>query len=186
MQLNCHFLKGAVMNSKLSKMKTVVVVAALVAGVSGVVRADNSMSMWTGDSYAAFNGGRNFPYGSPALNMAPSTFTQTNPNGLSERDYQALSNEDPIWQTPDPDAARQLAATDTATAWRMSHPHGFTAREYEAIAANSVGIPWRLTPADTAAIAAENEAAVARLAGKVPLGQRIAQVLQGRGATPNN
>jgi hypothetical protein len=175
------------MNSKLSKMKSIAVIVALVAGISGVARADdNSMSIWTGDSYAAFNGGKDFPYGKPAFNNAPSAFRQTNPNGLSEREYQALSNEDPVWQIPNPDAARQLAASDVSTTWRANHPHGFTAREYQALAASNAGTAWQLTPADNQAIAAENEAAVTKIAGKEPLDQRVARFFQGRGATSAN
>jgi hypothetical protein len=172
---------------KLSKMKTIALIAALVAGVSGAARADdNSMSLWTGDSYAAFNGGRDFPYGKPAVDMAPSSFRETNPNGLSAREYQALSSEDPVWQIPNADATRQLAAADEATAWRQTHPHGFTAREYEAFSASSSGVAWRLTTQDNQAIAAENEAAVAKVAGKEPWDQRIARFLQGRGAASVN
>jgi hypothetical protein len=177
------------MNSKFSKMKTIAVIAALVAGISGVARADDSsMSIWTGDSYAAFNGGKDFPYGKPTFNNGPSAFRQTNPNGLSEQQYQALSNEDPVWQIPNPDAARQLAASDVSTTWRASHPHGLTAREYEAIAANTAGTAWNLTPADNQQIAAENQAAVAKIAaaGKEPADQRIARFFQGRGATSAN
>lgn len=46
------------MNSKFSVTKGIVVAAALVAGVSGVSRADDSSTNpFTGDSYAYFNGG---------------------------------------------------------------------------------------------------------------------------------
>jgi hypothetical protein len=39
-------------------LKSIAVTAALVAGVSGIARADDSsMSRLTGDSYAYFNGG---------------------------------------------------------------------------------------------------------------------------------
>src|SRR4029078_5895579 len=68
--------KGAVMKSKVSTVKSIAMIVALVAGVSGVARADdNSMSIWTGDSYAAFNGGKDFPYGHPALHPAPAAST---------------------------------------------------------------------------------------------------------------
>jgi hypothetical protein len=161
------------MNCNFSKMKSIAAIAALVAGISGAARADDgSMSIWTGQSYAAFNGGRNFPYGKPVFDMAPSAFRQSNPNGISDREYQALSSEDPVWQIPNPDAARQLAASDTATAWRQSHPHGLTYREYQAL---DNGF-WRLTPEDISRIAAENEAAVAKMGGKEGFRARIARV----------
>jgi len=63
------------MNRKFSMMKSIMLVAALAAGVSGLARADDSsMNMWTGDSYAYFNGGQNFPLGKPVLDNAPSTW----------------------------------------------------------------------------------------------------------------
>ena len=172
------------MKSKVSTVKRIAMMVALVAGVSGVARADdNSMSIWTGDSYAAFNGGKDFPYGQPVLDPAPSAFHQTNPNGLSDRQYQALSNEDPVWQLPNPDAARQLAATDTATAWRQSHPNGLTDREYQAL--SNEDPVWQLSPADTSRIAAENDAAVAKAAGHEPFGARVARFF-GRGTPSSN
>jgi len=68
------------MNSKFSMLKSIVVTVALVAGVSGLARADDSsMNMWTGDSYRYFNGGQNFPYGKPVLDYGPSTYRPTPP-----------------------------------------------------------------------------------------------------------
>src|ERR1700680_3618766 len=56
-ELTIH-LQGAVMNSKVSMMKSMVVAVALAAGVSGIARADDSsMNPFTGDSYAYFNNG---------------------------------------------------------------------------------------------------------------------------------
>jgi hypothetical protein len=173
------------MNSKFSKMKIVAAIAAFAAGVSGAAYADdNSMSIWTGDSYAAFNGGKNFPYGNPVISTAPSTFRETNPSGLSDRQYQALSSEDPVWQIPNPDASRQLAATNTATAWRQSHPSGLTDREYQAL--SNEDPVWQLTPGDTSRIAAANDAAVAKTASNEPFGARVARFFQGRGTTSAN
>jgi len=42
------------MKSKLSMLKSIAVVAALVAGVSGVARADNDMNPFNGESYEYF------------------------------------------------------------------------------------------------------------------------------------
>ena len=52
------------MNSKSSMLKSVVVAAALVAGVAGVARADSDMSRIGGDSYAYFS--------NAAIDKAPS------------------------------------------------------------------------------------------------------------------
>jgi hypothetical protein len=60
------------MNRKSSMMKSIVLAVALAAGVSGLARADDSsMNPFTGDSYAYFNGGKNFPDGKPVLDYAP-------------------------------------------------------------------------------------------------------------------
>ncbi len=144
------------MNHELTKIRAATVAAALAAIVSGTALADdNSMSIWTGDSYASFNGGRDFPRGNPVIDKAPSAFRQTNPQGLTNAQYAALSEEDPAWQIPNPQAAALLASTDEATSWRQSHPQGFSAREYESLSANSP--IWKLpepSPASTAYAAA--------------------------------
>src|SRR3977135_1384136 len=65
-ELTIH-LQGAVMNSKVSMMKSIVVAVALAAGVSGIARADDSsMSRFGGDSYAYFN--------NAVVDSAPSTW----------------------------------------------------------------------------------------------------------------
>jgi hypothetical protein len=70
------FSIGAVMKSRFSMLKSIVVAVALVAGVSGIARADDgSMSRLTGDSYAYFNGG---PDGNPVFNNAPSAWRRNN------------------------------------------------------------------------------------------------------------
>lgn len=166
--------------SSRSRTRSIALTAVFAAAVSGAACADdNSMSILTGESYADFNGGENFPFGAPHFDTAKSTFPQTNPHGVPDRELAALSSIDPVWKIPNPSAARALAESDVATAWRASHPGGFTAREYEAIAASSSGVVWKLTPADVQAIAAENEAAVAKLEGKEPLNEKVARLFQG-------
>src|ERR1700681_3391682 len=75
--------KGAVMKSKLSMLKSIAVVAALVAGVSGVARADNDTNPFNGESYLYFKNAQ-----ATAGNGAP-TFHQSNPNGLSKSELEA-------------------------------------------------------------------------------------------------
>jgi hypothetical protein len=109
-------------------MKSIVGTAALVAGVSGMARADDSsMNPFTGDSYAYFDGGHDLPQiGKPVFDTAPSSWRQTHPNGLSERRLEALSSEAPEWQ-PAP-------VIDTApSSWRQTHPNGLTERELQAL-----------------------------------------------------
>jgi hypothetical protein len=84
-QIHLNFGKGAVMNRKLSTMKSIMLTAALAAGISGLARADDSsMNLFTGDSYAYFNGGKNFPYGKPVLDNVPSTYRPTPPQHALE------------------------------------------------------------------------------------------------------
>src|SRR5438132_13696214 len=82
------------MNMKGSIMKSMVVAGALAAGVSGIARADDSsMNPFTGDSYAYFNNG-DLPRGDkPVFDKSASTWRQTNPNGVSERQLEPLSSK---------------------------------------------------------------------------------------------
>ena len=76
------------MNRKFSLMKSIALTAALVAGVSGMAHADdNDMSLWGGDGYAYFHQSK------PVVDKARSAWSQDNPHGLPERQYQALSDE---------------------------------------------------------------------------------------------
>ena len=116
------------MKSKVSTMKSIALIAALVAGVSGVARADdNSMNPYTGDSYAYFNGG-NLPQGGhPIVDKAASSFRQTNPHGLPFSTYQALSSPSaPEWQ-PAPVIDR------TASTFHQDNPHGLSFSTYQAL-----------------------------------------------------
>jgi len=100
------------MNRKFSMMKSIMLVAALAAGVSGLARADDSsMNMWTGDSYAYFNGGKNFPYGKPVLDDAPSTYRATPP-----QDPMAFQRQHFPFENPVDNAA-------VATSRPVFHPH---------------------------------------------------------------
>jgi hypothetical protein len=101
------------MNSKL--MNSIVVVAALVAGFSGMARADDSsMNPFIGDSYAYFNGGNLPKIGNPVFDNSASSWRQSHPHGLSERELQALSSEAPAWQLPKGSATTALASTNDA------------------------------------------------------------------------
>jgi len=97
---------------KLTTMKSVVLIAALAAGISGIARADDSsMNIWTGDSYAYFNGGKNFPYGKPVLDNAPSTYRPTPPQDALAFQQQHFPFVNPVDST-----APSIAKSDF-------HPH---------------------------------------------------------------
>src|SRR6266481_6054705 len=116
------------MNSKVSMLKSIALTAALVAGVSGMARADDSsMNPFIGDSYAYFNGGDLPKISNPVYDNSPSAWRQSNPNGLSERQFQSLVTFAPMVYKPAP-------VLDYApSAWRQSHPNGLSERELQAL-----------------------------------------------------
>jgi hypothetical protein len=147
------------MSTKISILKSVVLTAAIAASVSGIARADDSsMNPFTGNSYAYFNGG-NLPRGDkPVFANAPSSFRQNEPNGLSERQFQAMSSEASAWQ-PAP------VINKAPSSWRESHPNGLSEREYQAM--SSEASAWHSpTQSATTALASTNEAAVVKTAAK--------------------
>jgi hypothetical protein len=113
------------MKSKLSMLKGIAVVAALVAGVSGVARADNDMNPFNGESYEYFKNAQ-----AAAGNGAP-TFHQSNTNGVSKSELEAGSSESPVWQ-PNRFANAAGVANKAPSAWRQANPHGLSERELQA------------------------------------------------------
>jgi hypothetical protein len=140
------------MNSKVSMLKSMVVAVALVAGVSGIARADDSsMNPFTGDSYAYFN--------SQVIDKSPSAWRQANTRGLSERQLESLSSEALAndFQRPAFDKA--------PLAWRQANPHGLSERQFQAL--SSEGAAWHSPiQSPTSAVASTNEAAFAQSAAK--------------------
>ena len=116
------------MNSKVSMLKSMVVAVALVAGVSGIARADDSsMNPFTGDSYSYFNKGDLPRTGNPVFDKGASAWRQANPRGLPERQLEALSSEALAndFQRPSFDKA--------PSAWRQANPHGLSERQLQAL-----------------------------------------------------
>src|ERR1700694_5046321 len=120
-------LQGAVMNSKVSMMKSMVVAVALAAGVSGIARADDSsMNPFTGDSYAYFNNG-DLPRGDkPVFDKSASTWRQANPKGVPERQLESLSSEALA------NDFQRSTFDKGPSAWREAHPNGVSERELQA------------------------------------------------------
>jgi hypothetical protein len=100
----------------LSILKSTVMAAALAAAVSGIARADgSSMNPFIGDSYADFNGG-NWPQANrPVFDQTPSAWRRSNPNGLSELQFQALQSSR---LTHKPAPVLDMAPST----WRQSRP----------------------------------------------------------------
>jgi hypothetical protein len=125
------------MKSKSSMLKVMVVAAALAAGVSGIARADDSsMSPFTGDSYAYFNGGNlGHVTTPPVFARGPSAWRQSNPNGLTNRDFAALGSEATANRLSPPPVISMAAADPT---FRSTHPNGLTNAEFAALGSEEI------------------------------------------------
>jgi hypothetical protein len=137
--------KGAIMNSKFSLVKSIALTAVIMAGVSGLARAEDDTARIGGDAYAYFN---NAP-----IDKAPSAWRQANPNGLSNRQYEMLSSESLAYDF-------QPHSFDRApSTWRQTHPNGLSEHELQALGSEAPA--WHQPDQPTArAFASTNEAAV--------------------------
>jgi hypothetical protein len=157
------------MNSKFSIVRSIAVAAALVAGASGMARADdNSTNPFTGESYAYFNGCNLGQNCKPAFDKAPSAWRQSHPNGLTGNQIAALSTS----------VFKPAPVLDNApSAWRQSHPSGLSGPQFAAL--GSEAITARPT----------NDAGDMPSASLEPFGARIARffhVTPANQATPAN
>jgi hypothetical protein len=140
------------MNRKFTMLKGMAVIAALMAGISGVARADdNSMTRFGGDGYAYFHENK------PVVDKAPSAFRETNPHGLSFRQEQALSDESQVYQLQQP------AIDHAASTFRQTNPHGLSFGDYEALSSESAFWQRQAQPA-TKAFASTDKTVVAKSA----------------------
>ena len=117
--------------------KQLLVAATLALGTSGVALADDSsMSRFGGDSYAYFN--------QPVLrNTAASpNWRQSHPNGLTDRELQALSSSD-LSASAEQLNPPVFASTAADPSWRQSHPNGLTERELQALSSSTLAM-WQL------------------------------------------
>jgi hypothetical protein len=145
------------MNRKVSMMKSMVVAAALMAGVSGLAHADDSsMNRFTGASYAYFNGGQS---GKPVFDNAPSAWRQSRPNGLPENQLQALSSEAPAYALSTP------VFEKSPSAWRQANPNGLPENQLQALSSEAPA--WHPpNQSATTALASTNAAVIAMSAAK--------------------
>jgi hypothetical protein len=168
------------MSSKVLMLKSIALTAALMAGVSGIARADDSsMNPLVGDSYAAFNGGNLPKTGNPGYDNSPSSWRQANPDGLSMRQYQSLVTFAPMVYKPAP------VLDNAPSAWRQSHPDGLSERELQAMGSEAPA--WHQSA--TSALASTNDATNVSSASREPFGARIARffhVTPAGQATPAN
>ena len=150
------------MSSRISMIKSIVLAAALAAGVSGMARADDSsMNPFTGDSYSYFNGGDLPQRGQPTFDKAPSAWRQSNPNGVSERVLQSESGVGEAWHLNKP----VYASAPTDPTFKQTHPNGLTEREFQALSSEAPAWHEANRSAGTA-LASTNGAVLAKSAGK--------------------
>jgi len=134
------------MNSQFSFVKSIALTAALVAGVSGMARADDSsMSRFGGDSYTYFN--------NAVVDKAPSVWRQSHPNGVSEQQLEAESSEGLANDFAHPSFAKKPST------WRQVNPNGLSEHELQAL--SSEGPAWHESASSPIhALASTNESAV--------------------------
>ena len=113
---------------KVSMAKSMVVAAAIVAGVSGMARAnDSGVSPSIGDSHAY----RNLPTtGSQIPDTSSLAWRQSHPNGLSVREMQSLWGS---WAGQFHMSQPVFSSAPADTSFRESHPNGLSDREMQSL-----------------------------------------------------
>jgi hypothetical protein len=170
-----------------SLSKQLVVAAALALGTSGVALADDSsMNPFTGDSYKYFNDGHSLgdpgQFNRPVFSNAPAapSWRQSHPNGLTERELQALSSSGVsafAWELNAP----VLASAPADPLWRQSHPNGLTEPELQALGSSTLA-RWQLPNGSAnTATASTNEATVAQNPSKETFSARLAKFFHPEG-----
>lgn len=163
--------------NKYSVMKRVVLAAAVVAGMFGVARADDSsMSRFGGESYADFN--------QPTSNAsADAAWRQSHPNGYTQLELERFTSRSTSFQP-----APVLSNAPADPAWHLSHPHGSTDRELQSMSSEAPA--WHQPDKSaTSALAPTNNATNTLSASREPFGARIARffhVTPANQATPAN
>jgi hypothetical protein len=156
--------------------KQLVVATALALGASGVALADDSsMSRFGGDSYAYFN--------QPVVRNAAASpnWRQSHPNGLTERELQALSSSDlsASAEQLNPPVFARVAADPS---WRQSHPNGLTERELQGLSSSTLAVWQAPDGSANTASASIDQAKVAQTPSKETFAARLAKFFQPNGA----
>ena len=165
------------MNSKFSMVKSVVVAAALAAGVSAIARADDSsMSRLGGDSYSYFNGANPAKTGNPVADQSPSAWRQSHPNGVPESQFQALSGFGQAWK---PAPVLDMGPST----WQANHSNGLSERELQALSSEAPAWHQPGQPATSALASTNGGTTNTPTASGEPFGARIARFFH---VTPAN
>jgi hypothetical protein len=144
------------MNRKFTTLKSMAVAAALLAGISGMARADdNSMTRFGGDGYAYFHENK------PIVDKTPSEWRFENPHGLTFRQEQALTDESQVYQLQKPVIDR------APSNFRATNPRGLSIGDYEALSSESAFWQRQAQPV-TKAFASTDNTVVAKSAVTTP------------------
>ena len=173
-----------------SLSKQLVVVTALALGASSLALADDSsMNPFTGDSYKYFNGGHTLGqtarFNGPVFSNAPvdSSWRQSHPNGLTERELQALSSSGLSASASQLDPP-VFASAPADTSWRQSHPNGLTERELQALSSSTLA-SWQFPNGSTNTVSASTDQAdVTQAPSKETFSVRLARFFRPDGGTP--
>ncbi len=167
--------------------KQLVLAAALALGASSVALADDSsMNPFTGESYKYFNSGHTVAesgrFNRPVFSNGPTdpSWRQSHPNGLTERELQALSSSDlsASAQQLNPPVFASAAADPS---WRQSHPNGLTERELEALSSSTLA-SWQLPSGSGYTVSASTDPAnVAQTPSKETFAARLARAFRREG-----
>jgi hypothetical protein len=152
-------------------MKKLVLVGALALGVSGMAYADDSsMNPFTGESYSAFNAGKDRTANTNLdFDPAPAAWRMENPNGLSERVLQAYSGFGEVWKIDRP----VFASTASDPSFKQSHPGGLSEPELQALSSDAPA--WQMAATPGTRIAQQQQATVPQNTAQESLGERIAR-----------
>jgi len=172
-----------------SLSKQFVVAASLALGASSVALADdNSMNPFTGESYKYFNGGQTLgergQFNRPVFSKVPAdpSWRQSHPNGLTERELQALSSSD-LSASASQLETPFFASAPADPSWRQSHPNGLTERELQALSSSTLA-SWQIpNGSGYTASASTDQADVAQTASKETFSARLARFFRPESGT---
>jgi hypothetical protein len=167
--------------------KQLAMAMALALGASSVALADDSsMNPFIGDSYRYFNGGHNLgdpgQFKGPVFSKVPAdpSWRQSHPNGISERDLQALSSSSVSA------AAEQLNPPVLAAAGpslRQAHQN-LDERQMQALASSSASRWQGPNGSESTASASTDKANVAQSSGKETFSARLARLFRSESDVP--
>jgi hypothetical protein len=127
--------------------KRLFVAAALAAGISGAAYADDGSANGQSEAQlqAASSGGPAWHPEQPANDQSPSSWRQTNPDGLSVREMQSMWG---TWAGQFRLNQPTFTSASADASFKQSHPNGLTAREYQAMSSDAAAWQMPTQPAN--------------------------------------